>query len=326
MFPFEIRPIPPLLPVQRDEPRERFRPTDSKIRGIVLGQIQEVIQRVAGVGGLFSSTTAPPAIVELVDAHPPLPESHGGKSNGKKKKKQGRGGSLTPIGLKRGEPAEWVNWVNAVMQFLLHVPGFADLCYFAPKHFDPLQDFIDQYRLDQSEGRELSSADTSALLQCLFRFLPSALFEAPEKGQCDLLLKGLIHALFPGARPPPKIRLLPFQKENHLIWEGEGPLGALLEAKCLYHPQELLVTLRKEGGGAKRQIALPGDFLYYDLGALIEKRESGGRGVSWVTYVKVGGIWYQCDEERVRQIPSVCLEIPLAQSVLLYYKKVFSPK
>jgi len=59
----------------------------------------------------------------------------------------------------------------------------------------------------------------------------------------------------------------------------------------------------------------------YDLDAFIEAR-SCSKNLSYIVYVKVEGMWYQCDNERIVSLRSNHLKIPLSRSVLLHYKKV----
>jgi len=66
----------------------------------------------------------------------------------------------------------------------------------------------------------------------------------------------------------------------------------------------------------------PSEGISYDLDAFIEIRPDGDDGEHYIAYLKREGTWYQCDEERVIQFRSNCLNVPLRRATLLHYKRV----
>ena len=61
---------------------------------------------------------------------------------------------------------------------------------------------------------------------------------------------------------------------------------------------------------------------YYELDAFIEYRPDDFNSGGYLTYIKIDGIWYQCDDTRIIQIRSTNLHIALSRSFLFHYKKV----
>ncbi|MBX7066180.1 MAG: hypothetical protein K1X28_03005 [Parachlamydiales bacterium] len=251
-------------------------PIDSKVRGLVLEKIGQT------KGALLPSASASQIISFL------LPGFEAGKmeSMQKKRKNKLRKTPLprkTPIGLM---PADPEGWVNALMQFILYVPGFAESFSIAPRSLFSIQDFIDQYHQDLAEGRSTSTANGLGLMQLFGLKFP------------NLSLKEVVEAL---------IRLLiPKWTVYRSIYE------ALLRPRTI----DLLIA----STGLKKQLyADPGQ--YYDLNAFVEKRPDGALA-HYIAYVKVEGGWYQCDNDRVTQLRSDMLALPLQRTVISHYRQV----
>jgi hypothetical protein len=68
----------------------------------------------------------------------------------------------------------------------------------------------------------------------------------------------------------------------------------------------------------KKQQFIQSD-LCYDLDAFIELR-SDGKAASLIAYVKMGGGWYQCDNDRITLLRSNSLTVPLSRALLLHYR------
>ncbi len=186
-----------------------------------------------------------------------------------------------PIGLLPVDPE---GWLNALMQFILFVPGLSDSFHFAPRSFYPMQEYIDKYHQDQQEGSSVSSAKGTAL----FLFL-SIRFPECSVSEVFRHLLSLLH---------PKWAV--YNDIADALKLGQGDL---------FVTQSLL----------KRQI-FAGPILY-DLDAFIEMRPDG-LGMNYVAYVKTGGCWYQCDDERVTQMRSDSLVFPLQKGILFHYKQI----
>jgi hypothetical protein len=173
------------------------------------------------------------------------------------------------------------------MQIILFIPGFAELFSFAPRSFYPFQEFIDQYHCDQQEGRTLSLANGAALFRFLTLKLPGMSLHE--------ILQFLIRAL-------------------HSKWELRKSIEEAVEKGF---PSDVFVT----ENSLKKQFFTKADLFCYDLDAFIELRPDG-TAISFIAYVKVEGTWYQCDDDRITQLLSNNLNIPLHRATLLHYKRI----
>lgn len=313
-----------------------------KIKGIVL----EKISLSASRGALLPTATAPRVLIDLLAPFSLSSENDRKKSSeffssgSSKNQRSGKTflGKMIPIGLHRKnkfcffDDRTWINPFNALMQFILFLPNFADLFFFAPHSFHPFQDFIDQYKADQQENRAVSSANTLSLVRCARRKLPHYLF----KNKIDLyaILQNLIQALFPtlpallssqvGSYFPDS---LAFHPEWHLIWDVRRgkTLDESIQQKWNEKAQEMLVSVKGVEESfcnlVKKQFFTPSDWFCYDLDAFIEMRPDHG-GANFVTYLKLDGGWYQCDDEKVVRLRSNSLNVPLCRSILLHYKRI----
>src|SRR6185295_6225735 len=119
--------------------RQIKKPTDSKIKTLVQQQIAAAME--GKTGALFPSATAPRVVIgflsslrfpkkkreeriQLTPAKRRLPPPSNRAST-----------KRIPIGLHRFEP---FNWMSALVQFLLFLPGSWDLFSLIPRSFQPL--------------------------------------------------------------------------------------------------------------------------------------------------------------------------------------------
>jgi len=274
-------PVTPVTPISERKQDDRSlrpvqKPIDSKVRGYVLERIAHA------KGGLLPSASAPEIIIGL------LPGFESGKMEyapREKKKAKPRKTPLVrraPIGL---QSVDQEGWLNALMQFILYVPGFAESFSFAPQSFYPIQEFIDHYHHDQHENRSVSTANGASLLRFFSLKLP---------GYC---LREIFRYL---------VCLL------HPKWTVHEQLSEALKLA----KSDLFVT----ECSLKKQIFAEPE-LYYDLDAFIEMRPDGFN-VNYIAYVKVDGNWYQCDNQRITQIRSDNLTLPLQKGILFHYKSI----
>ena len=307
---------------------QRKKPTDTKIEGVVLEKI------ASQSGALLQAVAAPKTVINLmsilamgergkeVEIAPILPEK---KKRIRSQKKKGR---VAPLGLKRCKSHDWV---NALMQFLLFLPQGSDLFSFVPRAFEPFREFVDQYFADQEENQEVSSANGSLLIRPMVRTLPQSLFLDANAVDLYEVVRLLMETLFP------QYELLQWSASNsvllhpkrHLVWDPKGPLSwdKAIQEKVEANFPDLLVAVK--GGEVtgprvvkKQLLSANGKHLYYDLDAFIEHRVDFEGQATYVAYVKVGGVWYQCDDERITHLLSTTLNAPLHRSVLLHYQKV----
>ncbi len=316
----------------------------SKVKGLVLERIGLSSSRSA----LLPSATAPRVLVDLLSAFSVSSLQEAGRNQAsewmplprrsKQKLRKWSSKREAPIGLKRRgsypffHEGMWINPFNALMQFILFLPGFADLFFFAPKSFHPFQDFIDHYKAEQNENKEVSSADTPSLIRCAMKNLPRHLF----KDEIDLykILQHLIQSLFPALPAlsassaksyfPDSIA---FQPKWHILWEIKSgkTLDELIQEKWDEKALELLVSVNGVEESScnliKKQFFTPSDWFCYDLDAFIELRPDRG-SASYITYLKIDGGWYQCDDDRISHLRSNSLNVPLCRSLLLHYKRI----
>lgn len=300
------------------------------MKGYVLGKIGSG----ATSGALLPTATAPRIMFNLLSAA--LAVSNVEEEEGEKeialmapsrRKKRGKLRRVlrrvAPIGLKKAPPHDWI---NAWMQFLLYLPRTLELFSFLPRSFDPFREFRDQYLADAYEKEGISSANGSYLVRSLFKVLPSYLFKNGSQVDPYEVLKCFMEAAFPIEKVGGGLSSVLFHLERHVIWDfnDKASLDKALAEKILSAPQEILVSLKNKPSSQviKKQIFHTASFSCYELDAFIESRPDVKRGVSYIAYVKVDGLWYQCDDERVTTLLSTHLHVPLQNGVLLHYQKV----
>lgn len=264
--------VTPIFPIRERAPDEEQKSEwrqvrDSRVQGFVLERIGQT------TGALFPSACAP-QIVQFFYAN----EGHKERKNKLRKTPLPR---KTPIGLM---PADLEGRVNALMQFILYVPGFADCFSIAPRSLFPIQEFIDRYHQDLVEGRACSNASKLApLLELKFPHFS---------------IREVIDALFQLLKPK---------------WQVQRTLQ-----EALYKPRTADLFLSVSG--LKKQLYVE-PAQYYDLDAFIERRPDGPR-INYIAYVKVDGCWYQCDDERITHLRSDLLALPLERSTICHFRQV----
>lgn len=243
-----------------------------------------VLERITQAkGGLLPSASAPQIVIDLLPAFELANREHSSRPKRKSKLRKVPLAKNIPIGLKPVDPE---GWINSLMQFILFVPGFAEFFFFSPRSFHPFQEFIDQYHQDQQEKKTFSSANGVAI----FRFLRSKLSEVSLHEIFQFLIDSL-----------------------HLDWQIYKTLEEALEKGSL---PDLFIS----GSSLKKQQFIQPE-LGYDLDAFIERRPDGN-AANFITYVKIHGGWYQCDDDRITQLRSNNLQMPLHRAVLLHYKRI----
>lgn len=232
-------------------------------------------------GGVLSSTHVEQIGIEI----PPLKPMRGSFIRERKRAKvrNGAWARRAPLGL---VAVDEEGWFNALMQFIVFVPGLPELFSFLPRSLVLLRDFLDLYEQDQGEKKLLCSADGLTLFHFLCLKFPNFYF-------VDLFA----YLLF--------ILGLEWKIYQRLVDVKNGA-------------DHLFLTERE----LKKQFFTELGFCY-DLDAFIERRPDGERA-SYIAYVKVGGIWYQCDDERIFELRSDFL--PLQRGALAHFKKIKSPE
>ncbi len=263
-------------PEEESFPQVR-KPIDSKVRGFVLARISHA------KGGLLPSATAPQIVIGLLPAFENAKRERTPRERRKNRLRKAPLIRRAPIGLR---PMDGEGWFNALMQFILFIPGFAELFFFAPRSFYPFQTFMDQYHQDQQENKDVSSANGGVLFRLLSLKLP--LLNLPE------IVQFLLRMLHPK-------------------WNVQKNIEEALKGEL---SSDLFVT---ESPKKKQLFTEPN--LCYDLDAFIELRPDGTAG-NFIAYVKFEGIWYQCDDDQITQMRSNHLHVPLHRAILLHYKQI----
>lgn len=214
-------------------------------------------------------------------------------------------------------------WINAWAQFLIHLPRFTELVIYAEKIFEPVREFVDRYLLDQREGRVVSSAKSASLILPflnssskridLYEVLP-IFFKSIFSSMTNHLGTAFHDAIF-------------FHPDWVISWDRESiPLfNDQLQNLINTYPSEIIISTKcREGSthaGIQRQIFPAKGGCFYDLDSFIECRSDVGE-FHYITYLRVDGAWYQCDDEKIRSISSRTLSAPLCRGVLFHYSRL----
>lgn len=228
---------------------------------------------------------------------------------------------LVPIGLRKCISC---SWLNAWVQFLIHLPKFPELVSYSSKSMDIFREFIDQYLQDQKRGMHITRADNLSLSRCLTHIGLDLRLDIGE------ILKSFFRLIFP---PISFFEMaaafcdsIVFHPEWFLIFEQSDSVSfdILLKNIVAKRPSEILIGINRLPSSpipfVKRQLFQSDGPHFYDLDSFIECRPDA-HGMIYVTYVRVGGLWYQCDDEKIRLISTGTLKIPLCRGVLFHYKK-----
>jgi hypothetical protein len=196
---------------------------------------------------------------------------------------------LPPIGL---HACLECPWINAWAQMLLHLPRFRELVLFVLKPFECVCEFTEQYVRDQKLKKSVSSAKSS-LLQMVH----------------GAKMQGTFLPFFQTIFAP-----MP-QFLDSIIFHPEWVVTGDVENILSLAPAEILVE-KEKAGSVPRQIFCRKQGFFYDLHSFIEDRNP-----HCIAYIRVGGTWYQCDDEKVRPISTRVLSVPLCRGVLFFYQK-----
>jgi hypothetical protein len=93
-------------------------------------------------------------------------------------------------------------------------------------------------------------------------------------------------------------------------------------------PQEMFVTIKSNNAAAcpliQRQFFTRPDCYCYDLDAFVEYRPDGKDSQGdHIAYLKLEGIWYQCDDDQIIPLRSTQLNMALSRGILLHYKRIW---
>lgn len=280
-----------------------WKPVDKRIHSLVSDQIARQTPST-----LLASATSPRVIIsgmlgatlQEVIRHQPRP---------KPALRKAKAGRQVPIGLNR---CPLFPPINAVMQLTLFLPIFRELFAFAPRSYAALSDFLDQYAFDQENILPISTADSSRLCRLLIQKMEGSLF---DRFEVLPFIQGLVRTVL--GKAPHSI--------HEFVWDTALPFSTATDIPS--RPHELFVTIRnrlrpESCHMIQRQFFTKPDSYCYDLDAFVEFRPDGQWG-DYITYLKVDGSWYQCDDERISQMRSTHLNMVLHRGVLLHYQRIW---
>ncbi|MBI5346217.1 MAG: hypothetical protein HZB76_03645 [Chlamydiae bacterium] len=246
--------------------------------------------------------------------------------------------SLLPIGIK-GLGSN--SWINALIQFIIYVPGLRNMFDFTPKSFKPFNVFIDCYEYDRGADKSLTAASSGMLIECLRTVITDiSLILTNDKIDIYKVLLSFMRLICPqnffknNFFLSEDLDLLAFHPKWQLFFEGlneQFEEFVLNEVKKMqFPPKELLIAFKPDTDDlyfAKRPIAKKNifywgkDILCLELDAFIEYRFDPFSGEQYLTYLKVEKKWYQCDDERIVKIDPKNINLALGKTILAHYKK-----
>lgn len=242
---------------------------------------------------------------------------------GGKKKKEPRhvhGSSFHfPIGIKRSDSYPWI---NALMQFLLFLPTCREILSYLPKSLQGIKEFSDRYFFDVETKRNLSLADGTLAAAGLLNKFPTLFCE--EGGIANL--DEAVQLLWTSASLRVK------RPAWQLLWDSSQRVEELFSQEAVSTAFEWLIGLKElyepgrplfQGHCLQRHYLLKQASSYMEMDAFIEARPDEGKRIGYYAYLKVGGTWVQCADERISRLKcSRSLEMPLQRGVLFHFKRV----
>lgn len=241
-----------------------------------------------------------------------------------------------PIGIQTNL---YCNWVNALMQFLIFIPSLRKMFNYTPKSFSCFNDFIDTYICDREEKKAIASITTNSIFEFLLRRF--SLKGCYQNDVMDLyfVIKEIMKLI------PTHLDLFYDDTKGgdllalHPSWQIQVDSEDSIfdeEIKKNFHlrkdklPFELLVSYSwfiknpsiKDRKCKPSMLLFFEDGSYYELDSFIEYRPDDCQSGGYLAYLKINGMWFQCDDDRVRQIRSNNLPIVLSRSFLFHYRKI----
>ena len=298
------------------------KPVDSKIQELVLSQIHN-----SSPSMLLASATSPNVVIALIPGVILVNESSMRVPRKQKREKaalkRGRDKGITPVGIERCElfPA-----FNAILQLILFLPVFREAFSFAPRSYQIFTQFVSQYSFDQESRAQTSSADSTPLLNLLKKKMPASFFSSKsDKVEIKAFIYSMMETVF-GHELSPFSDSLTFHPEWSVSWNLELPFASAIQLTG--RPIELFVKLDSTKSGTnlsiQRQFFTKPDCFCYDLDAFVEYRPDGKENGGYhITYLKMEGAWYQCDDHRITPMRSTQLNQALNRSILLHYRRIW---
>ncbi len=260
-----------------------------------------------------------------------------------------------PVGLNNGGAN---CWINAPLQMLMNAPALRERL----PHIPELNDFVQAYTAARNDSQKVANAiDTQRIRQQLHRGtngqLSSSAFTSEDAAALfEYLFQGgnSLHVLqqqlggFPSAvRREPMLSLeidrgnLQFNSFwrnffNHVTDQNvrqefafqNAPNDQLIHLKRFYRNREGGLEKINDAIEVPMRLQLPRRAIrsdenpYYECDAFLNHNGTSINGGHYVAYVKIGEVWWQCNDSSVLEVTKEQVAEAMKQSYILHYKKV----
>ena len=273
----------------------------------------EMISERTQKGSLLLSPQAPNIVFGVMTEFCRFQDSSAVRIRPRLKKK---GASTIPLGIAR--PSHFF-WINALIQFIIFIPDIRRMFALVPHSLLPFGRFIDCY-LDELTDQSVTSAKSQYLVDCLCSIFSLEML-TKKSAPFDVLLSCMKllqdHTVYLGSN------LLAFYPERILRFSAQdlsenGWFEEDLEKLFSVPPPELLIYLQAENSKPARRMFIFGEA--FELDAFIGYRPDRDGSKRCITYLKVEGTWYQCDDLRITPLRSVHLQTALTRSFMFHYR------
>lgn len=246
-----------------------------------------------------------------------------------------------PIGIRANSSN---NWINAFLQLIIFIPSFRRIFNYTSKSFVSFNDFIDIYLYDQEQKKEITSASNLPIIEIFSRCTFNKDCFQNKIVDFFSILSSIMELIFPKDNLREERRmggdLLALFPRGRISIEDEDIdlekyILRYLQNEKMVNPLELLINFQwflKKATRVKSSECRPSMILNlfdekfflgnYELDAFIEYRPDEFNSAEYLAYLKVDGLWFQCNDIKIRQVRSSNLLIPLSRSFLFHYKKI----
>ena len=309
--------------------------TDYKVVDLVLQKmIVPTSREKPGRGNLLATVEAPRIVQELMkEFFHGVPKNRyknieliGGYQTAPDKN---RARLVVPIGIRK---SAYNSWINALLQFIIFLPSISEMFIYTPHSLSAFLDFITSYQKDQMIGRKVATGLTHTLVEGLRKKFPQRQFRKGNLFEILSEMMASIPAYF--TTDEESSDLLALHPSWRFVFEQNlSQMEEKIEASMRTYnysdsqkmaPSELLIGIsspRFSQPIPKKHLSFLNNKVLFELDAFIEFRSDEYEKGTYLTYLKIGTTWFQCDDTRIIQIRPINLSIALRRSLLLHYKK-----